>query len=196
MYTQRDTFPFNQKHFVKTDIPMTRTKSNIILIGMPGSGKSTVGVILAKLAGRGFIDTDILIQTATERSLQDIVDTDGQMALRRIEEEILMGISCREHVIATGGSAVYSDRAMAHLRSDGVIVFLEADIAILQSRVNDFTTRGLAKQAGQTFADLFAERAPLYARYADITINCSGLTHEEVCVRIIDELGLYDSEPE
>ncbi len=170
---------------------MTRKKSNIILTGMPGSGKSTIGVILAKLTGRDFIDTDILIQTAAGRTLQDIVDGEGHMALRRIEEDILLGITCSKHVIATGGSAVYSRRAMEHLGSDGVIVFLDADIDTLESRVKDFSRRGLAKGPDQSFADLFAERVPLYRKYADITVSCAGRSHEEVCAGIIDELGFY-----
>lgn len=172
---------------------MTQSKSNIILIGMPGSGKSTVGVILAKLTGRDFIDTDILIQTAVGRTLQDIVDKEGHMALRRIEEDILLGIACHGHVVATGGSAAYSDRAMNHLRSDGVIVFLYVDINTLESRVIDFATRGLAKRPDQTFADLFAERVSLYAKYADITVSCAGLSHEEVCTKVLDELHQFDS---
>ena len=170
---------------------MTGKKSNIILTGMPGSGKSTIGVILAKLTGRDFIDTDILIQTAEGRTLQDIVDKDGHMALRRIEEDILLDITCRRHVIATGGSAVYSRRAMEHLVSDGVIVFLDADIDTLESRVKDFTRRGLAKRPDQSFADLFAERVPLYRKYAEITVTCAGQSHDEVCARIIDRLDFY-----
>ncbi|HET6418683.1 MAG TPA: shikimate kinase [Geobacteraceae bacterium] len=170
---------------------MTGKKSNIILTGMPGSGKSTIGVILAKLTGRDFIDTDILIQTAEGRTLQDIVDKDGHMALRRIEEDILLDITCRRHVIATGGSAVYSRRAMEHLVSDGVIVFLDADIDTLESRVKDFTRRGLAKRPDQSFADLFAERVPLYRKYAEITATCAGQSYEEVCARIIDRLDFY-----
>ncbi len=172
---------------------MIRTRSNVVLIGMPGSGKSTVGVILAKLTSRDFVDTDLLIQTAAGRPLQEIVDHEGYLALRRVEEEVLLGITCRRHVIATGGSAAYSTRAMNHLRSDGVVVFLDADIATLESRVRDFARRGLAKRADQTFADLFAERLPLYREYADITIGCSVLSHEEVCARIIDELAKLES---
>ena len=171
-------------------VPTGQTRSNIILIGMPGSGKSTVGVVLAKQTGLDFIDTEILIQSVTGRSLQEIVDTNGHMALRGIEEDVLLGISCRGHVIATGGSAAYSSKAMNHLRSNGVIVFLDVDITTLQSRVNDYATRGLAKQPGQTFPDLFAERAPLYAKNADITITCTGLSHEQVCVRILEGLTL------
>jgi len=169
---------------------MDISKSNIVLIGMPGSGKSTVGVILAKLTSRNFLDTDVLIQTREQRSLQDIVDMNGYMALRRIEEHILVSLSCKDHVIATGGSAVYSHPAMEQLRSDGIIVFLDADLATLRSRVRDFSTRGLAKRPDQTFEDLFAERVALYVKYADITISCSGLSHEEVCAGIVSRLRM------
>jgi shikimate kinase len=164
---------------------------NIVLIGMPGSGKSTVGGILAKRTSRNFLDTDVLIQTREQRSLQEIVDTEGYMVLRRIEERIILALSCKDHVIATGGSAVYSHSAMELLRSDGIIVFLDADLATLRSRVRNFTTRGLAKRPDQTFADLFEERVALYQKYADITVSCSGLGHEEVCADIIGKLSSW-----
>jgi shikimate kinase len=167
---------------------MARALSNIILIGMPGSGKSTVGVILAKLAAMEFIDTDILIQRSTGRSLQDIVDKDGHMSLRKIEEEILLNLDCRNHVIATGGSAVYSSVAMEHLREDGVIVFLDVHLATLRSRVHDYETRGLAKRPDQTLQELFDERLSLYRQYADVVVNCVGLTHEEACAAIFRKL--------
>lgn len=163
-------------------------RSNVVLIGMPGSGKSTVGVILAKQTRRGFVDTDVIIQTLLERTLQDIVDREGPMALRRIEEEVLLGLSLRNHVIATGGSAVYSDKAMAHLRSDGITVFLEANLPTLEARVRDFGTRGLAKRPGQSFLELYEERLPLYRKQAQITVNCGDLTHEEVVAKIVEEL--------
>lgn len=158
------------------------SRTNIVLVGMPGSGKSTVGVILAKLMAKGFVDTDVLIQTAQGRPLQQIVDTDGYLALRAIEEQIILGLHCRDHVIATGGSAVYSEPAMQHLRTGGSIVFLDVSIATLHSRVPDFSTRGLARRPDQTLTDLFHERLALYRRYADITIACDTLTHRSKSV--------------
>jgi shikimate kinase len=166
-----------------------RDKSNIILIGMPGAGKSTVGVILAKRASKSFLDTDLLIQTSCEQALQDIVDRDGHMVLRRIEEKVILGLDCNDCVIATGGSAVYSDAAMMHLKSCGVIVFLDVDLPMLQTRIRDFDTRGLAKRPEQTLSDLFGERYPLYKKYADIWIDCKGLSQEEVSETIIKELN-------
>ena len=168
---------------------MTPERSNLVLIGMPGAGKSTVGVILAKLTSHGFVDTDVLIQTSHGRTLQNIVDNDGYAALRQIEEDTLVGLSVQSHVIATGGSAVYSDRAMTHLKSDGVAIFLDVDLATLESRIPDFSTRGLAKRQDQSFAELFDERLVLYTRHADLTIECVGLTQEEVSTKIIQELA-------
>jgi shikimate kinase len=167
---------------------MNDKPSNIVLIGMPGSGKSTVGVILAKLTHRDFVDTDLLIQKEQGRSLQDIVDRDGYLKLRELEEKTILQLECRRHVIATGGSAVYSQSAMTHLKTDGVAVFLNLDLRSLLARVKDFEIRGLAKRPDQNVADLFSERHALYEKHADVIIDCGGMSHEMVCARIIQEL--------
>jgi len=170
------------------DRTMTGNPSSLVLIGMPGTGKSTVGVLLAKLTCRSFVDTDVLIQLSQGRPLQDIVDREGHLVLRAIEEQVILQFDCSNCVIATGGSAVYSPAAMAHLKRHGILVFLHTDLSVLEARVQDLGTRGLAKRPDQSFRDLFEERVPLYAKYADVTIQCGQLTHEEVCALIIREL--------
>lgn len=159
--------------------------SNIVLIGMPGAGKSTIGVVLAKKLGMGFVDSDILIQQREKRSLQDIVDAEGYLSLRDIEEEVLLAVRYSHYVIATGGSAVYSARAMANLRQDGLAVYLRLDFAALEQRVRDFHVRGIARRPDQSFFDLFRERTVLYQGYADIVVNCDGRGVEAIC----DEIG-------
>lgn len=163
-------------------------KSNLVLIGMPGSGKSTVGIVLAKLTSRSFVDTDILIQSTAGRSLQDIVDRSGYMMLRRIEEKILLGLNCRNHVIATGGSAAYSHAAMLHLKKSGTVIFLNVALNVLKSRILNFSTRGLAKRPEQSLADLFKERYGLYTTYADLVVDCDELNQEEACQEVMRAL--------
>ncbi len=167
---------------------MNKSKSNIILIGMPGSGKSTVGVILAKMLAKKYLDSDILLQNLEKRTLQDIVDHDGHMVLREIEQRVLLGIKCQDHIVATGGSAAYSEPAMMHLKRNGIVVFLHADLSALKKRIHNYETRGLAKRPNQSFQDLFEERLALYEKYADITVESSNLTQEQVCDAIIEQL--------
>ena len=166
-----------------------KPRSNIVLIGMPGAGKSTVGVILAKQTSRDFVDTDLLIQTSERRPLQTILDENGHLALREIEERILLSLNLDSHVIATGGSAAYSGKAMTHLKKNGFVVFLHVPFAAIVERVRNFGTRGIARAPEQSFADLFEERSVLYEKYADLTIASEGLHQEQVSQAIIRQMG-------
>lgn len=162
----------------------------IVLIGMPGAGKSTVGVLLAKRLAMGFIDTDLLIQEIEGKTLQAIVDGQGCGALRAVEERVLCGLEARHAVIATGGSAVYSDKAMEHLRTLGVVVYLQLPLAGILARVKNLSTRGLARRPGQSLEDLFHERALLYERHAQLRLECDGLTAEETVDAVCAALNL------
>lgn len=168
---------------------MTVSRPNIVLIGMPGAGKSTVGVLLAKQLSCQFVDTDVLIQSAEDRSLQDIMDRDGYLELRAIEERVIMSFSGEHYVVATGGSAVYSSLAMLHLKNHGCVVYLDVTLDMLRRRVKDYDQRGIARRPDQSFQDLFNERATLYRLYADITIQCEEMSHEDVASTIISQLG-------
>ena len=161
---------------------------NIILIGMPGAGKSTLGVLLAKAMGKLFVDTDIIIQQKTKRLLQDIIDNDGTEAFISLEEEILLSVNEENTVIATGGSAVYSEKAMEHFKKSGKIVYLHVDFDEIVKRVTNITTRGIVLKNGKTLSDAFDERKPLYDRFADITIDCTGNSVEESVKKIIESL--------
>ena len=162
--------------------------SNIILIGMPGAGKSTVGVVLAKTLGMQFIDTDILIQERTGRMLQEILDEDGPDAFKRIEEETIRSLQPRRAVIATGGSVVFSKDAMAHLKSRGVVVYLEITYEEMERRIKNITTRGILLLPGQSLRGMYDERVLLYERYADLTVACSGEDLESVVQRVVEAL--------
>lgn len=164
------------------------SSGNLVLIGMPGSGKSTVGVLLAKRLGLGFIDTDLLIQEQAGRTLQDIVDQDGYGALRHLEEQVLLKLDVRHKVISTGGSAVYSAPAMAHLRSSGTLVFLDIPLELVIERIGDHSMRGISRRPDQSLAALFEERFVLYSRYADLTVKGEGLSQDEVCETVVSAL--------
>ncbi len=167
-----------------------KAKSNLVLIGMPGSGKSTIGVILAKRTSHDFVDTDVLIQSLEHRSLQSIMDSEGYMKLREIEARVLQSINLENHIISTGGSVVYSDAAMQHLRSNGTTIYLDVSLDTLRARITDYETRGIAKRPEQSFADLFEERALLYRKYADVTIKGDTMSQDAVCEHIISVLNI------
>ena len=155
-------------------------KDNIVLVGMPGVGKSTVGVLLAKALSRDFVDTDVLIQAVARRRLQDIIDDDGLDAFLKLEERHVLRLDVGGSVIATGGSVVYSEKAMAHLRATGTMVYLSLPLPDLEARITNMDSRGVVIERWQSLADLYHERLPLYEHYADIPVDCAGLSHEQV----------------
>jgi len=167
-----------------------KAKSNLVLIGMPGSGKSTIGVILAKRSSHDFVDTDVLIQSVEHRSLQAIMDSEGYMKLREIEARVLQNLDVDNHVISTGGSVVYSDAAMQHLRKKGTTIYLDVSLDTLRKRITDYETRGIAKRPEQSFADLFEERAMLYRKYADVTIKGDVMSQDAACEYIMSTLEI------
>jgi len=163
-------------------------KKSIVLIGMPGSGKSTVGVLLAKQLRRDFVDTDLVIQTDTGRGLQEILDTDGIPGFLAIEERVILAYDPQNRVVATGGSVVYSEPAMAHLSKDAVVVYLQCQLSSLERRLRNLDSRGVVRRADQSVEDLLIEREPLYRRWAQITVDNSHDDHGRVVMEILREL--------
>ena len=157
---------------------------------MPAVGKSTIGVLLAKATGRYFLDTDVYIQAIENNRLQNMIDSRGLEEFRRIEEERLISIDRKNAVIATGGSAVYSDAAMEHLRADGIIVHIDLPLDDIQQRLTDLPTRGVVMEPNQSISDLFEKRQPLYKRFADVTVNCSGLSHQQTLAATLKALNM------
>ena len=163
----------------------TSSVGNIILIGMPGAGKSTVGVLLAKMHSLGFIDTDLVVQAGEGRRLQTLIDEGGVDAFRALEERYVCALEARRCVVATGGSVVYSRKAMDHLRRRGVVVFLDLDLANLAKRLTNLPSRGVVRFPGQSLEDLYHERRPLYLGYADAVVDCAGRSHEDVARAVV-----------
>ena len=161
---------------------------NIILIGMPGSGKSTVGVLLAKTLCYGFVDTDLTIQQREGALLQEILDRRGIGAFLDAEAAALRSVSCDHCVIAPGGSAVCREEGIAHLKTLGTVVYLRLSPESLEKRVSNIKTRGIAMEPGQTLADLYGVRAPLYERWADRTVDVDGQTLEETVAAVLRAL--------
>ena len=160
-------------------------KSNIVLIGMAGAGKSTVGKELARLSNLGFIDVDHLIEEDRKSSLQDLLNSLGVHGFRQVEEKALLSLAYHNHVIATGGSAIYSEAGIKHLKISGILVYLDVPLPLLKERVGDFSSRGLVKTGNQNFAQVLKERQPLYAKHADLVLDCStGQTVTDICEAI------------
>ena len=161
---------------------------NLILTGMPACGKSTLGVVLAKTLGMKFVDTDLLIQEVENCKLQEIIDERGMQEFLSIEEKVLSEIEAENSIISTGGSAVYSDKAMKHLGSIGDVVYIKLSLDEIERRLNNIKTRGIAMKPGETLADLYNMRVPLYEKYADITIETEGMGIEESIEVLIEKL--------
>ena len=162
--------------------------SNVILIGMSGAGKSTLGVLLAKALGKHFVDTDILIQQSTGKLLQEIIDGEGTARFLEIEEEILSSQALTNTVIATGGSAVYSDKAMKALKQNGIAVYLKVEFDALAKRLSNITTRGIVFKGSADLQAVYAERLPLYEQYADITVPSTDRDIESTLEEIIEKI--------
>lgn len=163
-------------------------KTNITLIGMPASGKSSVGVVLAKRLGKKFVDTDIVIQEKYGKLLKELIEEHGDEGFREIEDEVNAGLDLDNSIISPGGSVVYGEKAMQHLKEISVIIYLELSYTAIKSRLGDLRERGITLKEGQSLKDLYLERVPLYEKYADITVNemkkSLSKTIDEICERL------------
>ncbi len=161
---------------------------NIVLIGMPAVGKSTIGVLLAKTLILSFTDTDLLIQEKYKKSLCDIINDNGTKAFLNIEEDVILNSDFHNSVIATGGSAVYGENAMKKLKVSGKVIYLDLSLEEIRKRIGDIKSRGVVLTKGTTLEDIFNDRKALYEKYADIKIDCNNLTAEECVEKIISVL--------
>lgn len=157
---------------------------NIILIGMPGAGKSTVGVVLAKRLGYRFVDSDLVIQEKTGMLLHQIIEEKGTEGFIKIENDINAALNAQQSVIATGGSVIYGKEAMQHFKNTGRVVYLKLSYASIAQRLGDLNERGVALKKGQSLGDLYAERIPCYEHYADITIDCEDKMIKDIAAQI------------
>ena len=163
---------------------------NLVLIGMPGAGKSTIGVLLAKALRMQFLDTDIAIQERKKSTLKEIIDSSGIQAFLDCEEEVVCSLRVKGYVLATGGSVVYSKKAMIHLKDSGFLLFLKLDFNEIERRVRNIRGRGVVLRPGQTLHDLYEEREPLYEQYADHVLDCNGMDMESTVETIKEKIWL------
>ena len=162
-------------------------KSNITLIGMPGSGKSTVGVVLAKRLGKHFVDSDLVIQERHGKLLHELITEHGVEGFWQIESDVNASLNLENSIIATGGSACYESEGMEHLQTISMVVYLKLPYEEVEQRLGDLNARGVTLQPGQTLRDLYEERTPLYEKYADVILDCSGKVLRNVVAEIADK---------
>ncbi|MBQ7360152.1 MAG: shikimate kinase [Lachnospiraceae bacterium] len=162
--------------------------NNVVLIGMPGAGKSTVGVVLAKALGYTFIDSDLVIQQQTGKLLHELISAHGVEGFWQIESDVNASYQVSQAVIATGGSVCYEPEAMAHLSKIGTVVYLKLTYEEIEDRLGDLNARGVTMREGQNLMDLYQERTPLYEQYAHLVVECDGLKIREIVARITKEL--------
>lgn len=160
-------------------------KKNIVLIGMPGAGKSTVGVVLAKRLGCRFVDSDIVIQEKTGLLLHEIIERQGLDGFLKVENEVNASLEEKRSVIATGGSVIYGKEAMEHLKAAGMVVYLKLSYSAVERRLGDLNERGVAVRDGQTLLDLYKERVPYYEHYADIILDCEDKMIRDIVAEIV-----------
>lgn len=165
--------------------------TNIVLIGMPGCGKSTVGVLLAKAMGKAFIDTDVVLQAKEGQKLQTMIDSIGIDAFLMKEQAVILSLNCEHTVVATGGSVVYGTEAMKHLHENGVVVYIKLPYASIEKRLSNLATRGVTLKKGQTLLDLYNERIPLYEAEADIICESDGFEIEDTVSKIVSLVNTY-----
>ncbi len=163
--------------------------NNIILIGMPGAGKSTLGVVLAKALGFDFTDTDLIIQSEQNEKLYKIIEKKGIKEFIEIENGTVAALKVKNSVIATGGSVIFGKEAMENLKSLGTVVYLEVDEKEIEKRLSNIKTRGIVMEKGETVEKIYNERTPLYEKYADITVVCKGMDLEKTVEKIISLVG-------
>lgn len=166
-----------------------KNKTNIVLIGLPGVGKSTAGVILAKLTGKEFTDSDLVIQRQEGRLLSTIIEEDGVEEFIKIENRVNATLDIQNSVIATGGSVVYGSEAMAHLKEIGTVVYLRVPFEVIDKRLSDIKGRGVVLRGNQTLHDIYEERIVLYEKYADIIVDEENMSIEDTVAKIIEMLG-------
>lgn len=167
---------------------MAEKKDNYTLIGMPGAGKSTIGVLLAKALGYEFIDTDLVIQQREGKLLKEIITQKGNDGFKKIEEEVNASIEASQSVIAPGGSAIYSEKAMQHFKKIGMVIYLKLSFESVKHRLGNLKARGVVLEKGQTLYDLYCERVPIYEKYADITVDLDDLSIGDSLEKVLENL--------